>query len=112
MILYIIDPASGYHLMELVETHTIESYTTFISLKEKTLKSGNATEIALKYFYSRYARMTPPPNQRTDISLYEVFESIRNDEIVHIKDMQDCKSMKSLYSEAPGSELLKEKHEF
>lgn len=86
--LYIISPSSGYYLMEVIEKHAAHSYTDFLKLKEKELKKISANGIALKYYYSSQARMTKVPKKEDKISLYQIFESIKNDELVHVSDMR------------------------
>ena len=104
-ILYLLAPESGYYLMQKIETEAAHSYNQILKLREKEFKSTKATGIALEYFYSLDGRMTPTPHKKEEISLYDVFSSIRDDEQVHVDDMLECEHMPSLYTSTPGMEL-------
>ena len=86
--LYFVSPASGYYLMELIEGHAAHSYSTFLKMKGEELKKIEATGIALEYYYSNNARMTKAPAKSDKVSLYDIFESIKMDEMTHISDMK------------------------
>ena len=105
LVLYWIAPSSAYFLMQKVETEAVHSYSEILKLKEKELKESKVPEIALEYFYSNQARMTTAPEKQGKVTLYQVFESIKQDEQVHVQDMTRCGNMSSLYTATPGSEL-------
>jgi len=105
IILYILAPESGYYLMQKVETEAVHSYNEILKLREKEFKNTPAPEVALEYFYSTDGRMTPAPKTQEKVSLYDIFESIRDDEQVHVDDMLECEHLPSLYSGTPGVEL-------
>ncbi|MBC7472327.1 MAG: plastoquinol terminal oxidase [candidate division SR1 bacterium] len=105
--LYLFFPNSGYYLMEVVESHAADTYTSFLHDHETVLKQTNATKICHDYFFSTHTRMTSPPEKTESLNLYQVFESIRNDEVLHSKEMQNCSTFTSLSSKNPGVELIK-----
>jgi ubiquinol oxidase len=106
VILYLIFPSSGYFMMEQIEAHATKSYTKFLKSEGEALKNQKAGKIALRYYFSEKARMTSnQESSNQDISLYEIFKSIRDDEIEHCKKMNFCSNMSSLYSQNPGIEL-------
>jgi hypothetical protein len=57
-------------------------------MKGEELKKIEATGIALEYYYSNNARMTKAPAKSDKVSLYDIFESIKMDEMTHISDMK------------------------
>jgi ubiquinol oxidase len=105
LVLYWIAPASAYYLMQLIETEAVHSYSEILKLKEKELTDSKVPEIAIEYFYSNQVRMTESPQKQDKITLYQVFESIKQDEQVHVVDMTKCGNMPSLYTRTPGAEL-------
>lgn len=105
--LYLFFPQSGYYLMEVVESHAAATYTRFLQDHETELRETKATKACHEYFFSSYSRMTPPPNNTDLLNLYQVFESIRDDELLHSKEMQNCSTFTSLSSKNPGIELAK-----
>lgn len=108
-ILYIIAPASGYFLMEKVESVAAKSYTEFLKQKEEMLKKTKAEGFALKYYFSQKGRMTEIEEGENFVpTLYDVFTSIRNDELIHVSDMQVTGNMKSLYSQNRGIEIVED----
>lgn len=108
-ILYIISPASGYFLMEKVESFAAKSYTEFLDIKEGILKATKAEGFALKYYFSNKGRMTEIEEDKDFVpTLFDVFTSIRNDELVHVSDMQKTGNMKSLYSQNRGQEIIED----
>lgn len=103
-ILYALFPSSAYHLMVLVEKHAYSSYDAFILQKADILKKLPPTPKSYEYYYSN-SRMTIPPTHQDDLTMYEIFESIRDDESVHTKVMSECSNLESLYTNKPGIEL-------
>jgi ubiquinol oxidase len=108
-ILYLIAPASGYYLMEMVESFAAKSYTEFLEKKKEMLKQAKASGFAYKYYFSKKGRMTEIKEDKNFVpTLYDVFTSIRNDELVHVSDMQVTANMKSLYSKNRGKEIVED----
>lgn len=106
-ILYILCPTSGYYLMEVVEVYAANSYTKFLNKNEKELKSTLASGFSLKYFFSAKGRMVETSEDKNyKPTLYDVFVSIRNDELVHTSDMKLVGNMASLYDKNRGKEIV------
>lgn len=106
-LLYILCPTSGYYLMEVVETYAANSYTKFLNKNEKELKSTLASGFSLKYFFSAKGRMVETDKDKNyKPTLYDVFVSIRNDELVHTSDMKLVGNMASLYNKNRGKEIV------
>lgn len=70
-ILYIFSHRAALELNFLFESHAYEQYSRFLELEEETLKHRKVCSEFLA-FYGRECR-----------SEYELFESIRNDELIH-----------------------------
>ena len=104
-LLYLLFPHSGYYLMELVEGHAAKTYNDFLNLNKQKLTGQPANEVCKEYFISANARMTDVQAEQTDISLYQIFCSIRDDEQFHKKEMQNCRTFTSLRGHTPGREL-------
>jgi ubiquinol oxidase len=105
IVLYLIAPESGYFLMKKVETEAVHSYNEILKLRSEEFKNTPAPAVALEYFYSKDGRMTPAPQKRENVTLFDIFESIRDDEQVHVDDMSECQHLPSLYTSTPGIEL-------
>merc|ERR1711880_32685 len=50
VVLYIVSPATAYHLNQCVEEHAYETYTDFIAENEHDLKSKPAPDVAIQYY--------------------------------------------------------------
>ncbi len=70
-ILYLVNPRSALELNYLFESHAFEQYSRFIEKNEEELRHKPVLSDYLE-FYGRHVK-----------SEYELFVSIRNDEIVH-----------------------------
>ncbi|MEO6536232.1 MAG: alternative oxidase [Candidatus Paceibacterota bacterium] len=83
-VLYLINPRYSYELNYLFESHAFQQYDRFLETRGEELKKKSA-ECEFLTWYGRY-----PRNQ------YELFLSIRNDEIIHrntsIKEIEVCRA--------------------
>jgi hypothetical protein len=70
-ILYVINPKYSFQLNYLFESHAFEQYARFVEENEETLKS----KPIMSDFLALYGRFPK--------SEYELFVSIRNDELIH-----------------------------
>ncbi|MEK7068325.1 MAG: alternative oxidase, partial [Patescibacteria group bacterium] len=69
--LYMVSPRSAYELNYLFESHAFAQYSRFLATHEARLKSKTVASEFLTWYGRR------PANQ------YELFRSVRNDEIIH-----------------------------
>jgi ubiquinol oxidase len=100
--LYLIFPHSAYYLMELVEGHASQSYNDFLQIKTTSLKETPTKERAREYYFSKFRLAS---DNSVQISLFDIFESIRDDEKAHSDDMKTCSTFQSLKTNTPGIEL-------
>ncbi|GAB4148786.1 MAG: alternative oxidase [Patescibacteria group bacterium] len=94
--LFLICPKSGYYLMELIEQSAVQSYTKFIQIQADKLSEMEPGKYAKEYYRSEKARMLMPEKTVEKFSMLDVFQSILQDEAVHVSDMQLCGQLKNL----------------
>jgi ubiquinol oxidase len=94
----IVNPQEIYSLIELVARHAYADYNKFLNECEKELIIRPAPKLVLGYVQvgglsldtprleDETAEYVPPVT-----NLYDVFSAIRNQEIEHVKMMQDCR---------------------
>ncbi|NJR31329.1 plastoquinol terminal oxidase [bacterium] len=87
VILYLIAPRSGYYLMELVESEAVLSYNKFLIKNKKQLTKQPITEIAKEYYFGDFRMEPKEQNTKKNVTMYDVFVAIRNDEKIHTQDM-------------------------
>ena len=116
VVLYIVSPATAYHLNQCVEEHAYETYTDFIERNECMLKSKPAPEVAIQYYekdvlfnhpddanvYSNVVssvddKVIPIVKRPQNIeTLYDTFVNIRADEAVHARTMRQLQQQVTL----------------
>ena len=77
--IYLVSPRMAYNLSEQIEEHAYHTYDEFLSNHKTSLILEKPPEIAVKYY-----------NDRKITNLYDVFESVRDDEGDHVETMRDC----------------------
>lgn len=98
VVLYVVNPSSAYHFMEMVEEHAYASYDEFLTSEEAFLKSQPAPQVAVSYYrdgdlymFDEFQTAQPPAERRPNVdTLYDVFVAIRDDEMEHVKTMVAC----------------------
>ena len=117
VVLYIVSPATAYHLNQCVEEHAYETYTDFIAENEHDLKSKPAPDVAIQYYENDIFFNHPDTsNLRSNLvssdngkkvipvvkrpkkieTLYDTFVHIRADEAVHAKTMKELQQQVTL----------------
>lgn len=103
-LLYAISPSLSYRFSELLETHAVHTYSTFLENNEQLLKELPPSRAAVDYYtlgiadplykeFQTSALVTDEEFRRPGIamtSLYDVFEAICNDEGDHVFTMSSC----------------------
>lgn len=98
VVLYIFNPNSAYHFMEMVEEHAYASYDKFLASEEALLTSMPAPEVAVSYYrdgdlymFDEFQTAQRPAERRPKMdTLYDTFIAIRDDEMEHVKTMVAC----------------------
>ncbi|CAM9735018.1 unnamed protein product, partial [Laminaria digitata] len=95
---YVVSPFLAYNFSELIESHAVDTYTEFAEVNKELLKSLPPTPQALAYYhggdmylFDEFQTSRPAFSRRPFIkNLYDVFRSIRDDELEHVKTMFAC----------------------
>ncbi|CAM9496956.1 unnamed protein product [Pylaiella littoralis] len=95
---YLVSPFLAYNFSELIESHAVDTYTEFAEVNKELLMSLPATPQALDYYeggdmylFDEFQTSRPAFSRRPTIrNLYDVFSSIRDDELEHVKTMFAC----------------------
>ena len=85
-------------LSELIEFHAVDTYGEFVDVNADLLKSMPPPIEAVEYYngkdlylFDEFQTGRAPRSRRPQIrSLYDVFVSIRDDELEHVKTMFQC----------------------
>ncbi|GIL66978.1 hypothetical protein Vafri_20475 [Volvox africanus] len=97
--LYFFSPELAYNFSELIEAHAVDTYGEFVDANEELLKSLPPPLVAAMYYRSQdlymfdsFQTSQPLLNPRRPAckNLYDVFCSIRDDEMEHVKTMRAC----------------------
>mmetsp|Transcript_29028 Transcript_29028/g.53116 ORF Transcript_29028/g.53116 Transcript_29028/m.53116 type:complete len:400 (-) Transcript_29028:293-1492(-) len=97
--LFFFSPKAAYEFMELLESHAVDTYTTFLKENEERLKKLPAPRVATSYYkaddlylFDDFQVSKTPKSRRPPCdTLYDVFKNIAEDEAEHVKTMQACK---------------------
>lgn len=100
---YIVSPRSAYQFMELVEKEAYHTYDQFLKDNEADLKNQPAPQIAVNYYrdgdlymFDEFQTARVPEERRPAVdNLYDVFVSIRDDEMEHVKTMVACQAVEA-----------------
>lgn len=123
VVLYVVSPATAYHLNQCVEEHAYETYTDFIEKNELVLKSAPAPEVAIQYYqndvlfnhpdeaniYSNVVsggdeKVIPIVERPKKIeTLHDTFVNIRADEAVHARTMKQLQRQLTLLKRGGGT---------
>lgn len=87
-----------FYTNQLLESHAVDTYTTFLEENEERLRSLPAPRIAKSYYtsgdlymFDEFQVSTEPGSRRPPCdSLYDVFVNISEDEAEHVKTMVAC----------------------
>jgi Alternative oxidase. len=90
--------------MELLESHAVDTYSTFLKENEEKLKTLPPPMVALSYYKATNLylfddfQVSKKPNTRRPPcdTLYDVFRNINDDEAEHVKTMKACKDYSRL----------------
>lgn len=95
---YFFNPGESYGFSQLLECHAVDTYKEFLKENEHRLKKLPPPNVAMDYYenYQYYFdefRTTPKNGKRRPPlkNLYDVFESILEDEKEHVKTMMACR---------------------
>eukprot|EP00543_Licmophora_paradoxa_P004055 CAMPEP_0202450214 /NCGR_PEP_ID=MMETSP1360-20130828/8845_1 /ASSEMBLY_ACC=CAM_ASM_000848 /TAXON_ID=515479 /ORGANISM="Licmophora paradoxa, Strain CCMP2313" /LENGTH=180 /DNA_ID=CAMNT_0049068389 /DNA_START=240 /DNA_END=782 /DNA_ORIENTATION=- len=91
-------PRIAYQFMELLESHAVDTYGTFIRQNRERLQQLPAPAVARGYYltgdlymFDDFQISRPPGVRRPPCeTLLDVFENICQDEAEHVKTMQAC----------------------
>ena len=97
--LFLCSPKAAYEFMELLESHAVDTYGTFVKENKERLVSLPAPQVAIAYYQADNPYMfddfqvSKKPQTRTPPcgTLYDVFQNICQDEGEHVKTMNACK---------------------
>jgi ubiquinol oxidase len=98
VIVYFFSPRIAYQFMELLESHAVDTYATFINENRERLKELPAPQVARSYYatgdlymFDDFQVSRAPGTRRPPCdNLLDVFENICMDEGEHVKTMQAC----------------------
>mmetsp|Transcript_28736 Transcript_28736/g.82920 ORF Transcript_28736/g.82920 Transcript_28736/m.82920 type:complete len:665 (-) Transcript_28736:658-2652(-) len=101
--LFLISPTWAYNFSELVEWHATDTYAEFVEQNKDRLKRLPAPAVALEYYnggdlylFDEFQSSRPAESRRPNIdNLYDVFVTIRDDELEHVKTMSACQRLES-----------------
>lgn len=102
--LFFFSPKAAYEFMELLESHAVDTYSTFLKENEQRLKSLPPPMVARSYYQATNLylfddfQVSKKPNTRRPPcdTLYDVFKNISDDEAEHVKTMKACKDYSKL----------------
>eukprot|EP00980_Cylindrotheca_fusiformis_P008611 scaffold1830_cov117-Cylindrotheca_fusiformis.AAC.10 len=95
---YLFSPAVAYEFMELLESHAVDTYGTFLKENKDKLMQLPPPTVARKYYTSADLYLFDEFQVSKNIgtrrppcdSLYDVFKNICDDEAEHVKTMVAC----------------------
>jgi len=94
---YLCSPRIAYQFMELLESHAVDTYGTFVRMNRARLKALPPPTIAVNYYTSSdlylfddFQMRTPGTRRPPCDSLLDVFQNICEDEGEHVKTMRAC----------------------
>jgi ubiquinol oxidase len=96
--LFLVSPKAAYEFMALLESHAVDTYTTFFHENADRLKMLPAPAVAMSYYkggdlylFDDFQVSKKPKTRRPPCdSLYDVFKNISEDEAEHVKTMRAC----------------------
>lgn len=102
--LFFFSPKAAYEFMELLESHAVDTYSTFVKENEDKLKTLPPPMVARSYYKATNLylfddfQVSKKPNTRRPPcdNLYDVFRNISDDEAEHVKTMKACKDYSRL----------------
>ncbi|CAJ1922711.1 unnamed protein product [Cylindrotheca closterium] len=98
IVVFFFSPAVAYEFMELLESHAVDTYSTFLNENEEELKKLPAPAVAKSYYTSddlylfddfQVSKKAGSRRPSCD-TLYDVFQNICEDEAEHVKTMVAC----------------------
>ncbi|CAJ1922731.1 unnamed protein product [Cylindrotheca closterium] len=98
IVVFFFSPAVAYEFMELLESHAVDTYSTFLNENEEELKKLPAPAVAKSYYTSddlylfddfQVSKKAGSRRPSCD-NLYDVFQNICEDEAEHVKTMVAC----------------------
>ena len=100
VIVYLFSPRVAYQFMELLESHAVDTYSTFVRENRQRLKELPPPSVARSYYstgdlylFDDFQVSRAPGTRRPPCdTLLDVFENICLDEGEHVKTMQACQN--------------------
>lgn len=98
IVVFFFSPAVAYEFMELLESHAVDTYSTFLKENKEKLEKLPAPAVAKSYYTSddlylfddfQVSKTVGSRRPKCD-NLYDVFENICEDEAEHVKTMVAC----------------------
>eukprot|EP01038_Epipyxis_sp_PR26KG_P011252 gene11252-15097_t len=101
---YLYSPQIAYQFMELLETHAVDTYGTFVEENVEILRSLPPPDIAVAYYtgndlytFDDFQVSREPGSRRPPCdNLYDVFCNIRDDEKEHVSTMVACQDYSTI----------------
>lgn len=92
-------PRAAYEFMELLESHAVDTYSTFVKENKERLQQLPAPRVARSYYkgadlylFDDFQVSKVPKSRRPPCdNLYDVFKNICEDEAEHVRTMSACK---------------------
>ena len=102
--LFLFSPRAAYEFMELLESHAVDTYMTFVNENKERLKQLPPPQVAKQYYSSDDLYMfddfqvsSKPGARRPPCdNLYDVFSNIALDEGEHVRTMRACQDYAEL----------------
>jgi ubiquinol oxidase len=103
IIVYFFSPRIAYQFMELLESHAVDTYGTFVRQNQQRLSELPPPNVARSYYstgdlylFDDFQVSRAPGTRRPPCdSLLDVFENICTDEGEHVKTMRACQDYAS-----------------
>ncbi len=103
IVVYLCSPRIAYQFMELLESHAVDTYGTFVKVNRQRLLELPAPTVARSYYltgdlylFDDFQVSRSPGTRRPPCdTLLDVFENICMDELEHVKTMKACQDYAS-----------------
>jgi ubiquinol oxidase len=103
IVVYLCSPRIAYQFMELLESHAVDTYGTFVKVNRQRLSELPAPTVARSYYltgdlylFDDFQVSRSPGTRRPPCdTLLDVFENICMDEAEHVKTMKACQDYAS-----------------
>ena len=99
ILLFFVSPRESYAFSELLETHAVDTYEVFLNQNKEKLKLLPCPQVAIEYYnhylyyFDEFQTQREKGSRRPKLeNLYDVFQSVLDDEKEHVKTMKACRS--------------------